>query len=497
LKELTRYKELIKEMKAYEYVMNVINWDSNTEAPRASHERRAEMMAFIGAELFKRSTAAEYVEVVGYLHQRIQKLDMPTRREIIRAKKALDKVTKIPQEEYIAYQTLLNLTQLVWEDALHNNDYSSFKTNLAQIIEFNKKFIQYYDKADHPYNVLLDDFEDGMNMEKYDAFFDVLKKELVPFVKQILETKKEFKNPFETKKFPVDRQELFSQHLLDTLQFDRNKGLLKKSVHPFTWNTSPSDVRLTTRYQDDLAFSSIFATIHELGHATYEQQVDPKWENTLLSGGTSMGIHESQSRLYENTFGRSRAFWSYELPKLRKLFPKQLKELSLDDMVLCANKVQASLIRVEADELTYPLHIMVRYDIERMLFSNEITVEELPQKWNQLMQEYLGVTPPNDSLGVLQDVHWSAGLIGYFPTYALGSAYAAQIYYTMKQELDIEAQLSRGKFKKINLWLKKKIHQYGGSKSPEQILLDVTNEPFNPMYYVQYLKEKYTELYLK
>lgn len=493
---LLRYRELVEEIKAYTYVSNIIGWDSETEAPRNAHGLRGKMMAHISKELFLRSTSKEYIECVETLYKRKSRLDALTKREITLAKKDLDKITKIPQEEFVAYQVLLSDTQLIWEDAKHNNDFASFQPNLAKIIEFQKKFITYYGTDKEAYDVLLDDFEEGMSMKEYDRFFETLKTDLVPFVKDLLAKVKNEPTPFTTENFDVKKQEEFSQYLLDVFAFDRDSGLLKKSVHPFTWNTSPKDVRLTTRYLPDMVFSSIFATIHELGHALYEQQIDDSLTLTGLAGGASMGIHESQSRMYENIFGRSEAFWARHLPKLKKTFPKQLKNVSLEQMVKAANQVEASLIRVEADELTYPLHIMVRYDLERMLFSNQLTVEELPQKWNDLIEAYLGIRPKNDSEGVLQDVHWSAGLFGYFPTYALGSAYAAQIYHTMKQELNVDDLLRKGKIKKINEWVKKKIHRYGKSKTAGELLLLVTKEPFNPQYYVDYLKEKYTKIFL-
>jgi len=491
------FHQLVKEQKAYEYVLNVIGWDSQTEAPRGSFERRAEMLSVIGSELFRRSTSQEYQDSVNGLYAQIATLNPAEAREIRRAKKALDKIVKIPEADFVGYQRLLNLTQIVWEDAKANNDYASFKENLKEIIAYNQKFVAYYGTNQPAYDVLLDEYEDGMSMVEYDRFFATLKKDLVPFVKKILAVKTNRIDPFSTELFPKDRQEKFSQYLLDVMKFDRDRGLLKKSVHPFTWNTSSSDVRLTTRYLENYVFSSIFSTIHELGHATYEQQVDPKWADTLLAGGTSMGIHESQSRMYENIFGRSAAFWTKHLPKLKRMFPLQLKGITVEDMVYSANKVEASFIRTEADELTYPLHIMLRYDLERMLLTNELSVDELPAKWNALMKAYLGITPKTDAEGVLQDVHWSAGLIGYFPTYALGTAYAAQFYRTMRNVLDIDGILRSGDMTLINQWLKENIHQYGGSKSPQQLLLDVTGEAFNPQYYVDYLKEKYTALYLK
>ncbi len=491
-----RFRELVMKQKAYAYVLNVTGWDSNTEAPRGAFARRAEMLGVISGELFTLQTSKEYKEVVYGLFKDLDALDDATKKEVTKAKKALDKIIKIPQAEFIEYNKLLNLSQRVWEDAKEDNDFNAFKDNLEKIIEFNKKFIKYYQVDDHPYNVLLDEYEDGMSMKEYDHFFAVLKTDLVPFVKEVLNSGKQLNDSFIYAFYPKEKQKEFAEYLIDVLAFNRDNGLMKESVHPFTWNTHSTDVRFTTRYLENFMFSSIFAAIHELGHATYEQQIDPKWDNTLLNGGTTMGLHESQSRFYENIIGRSLEFWEVHYPKLVEIFPKQLENVSLDDFYRGVNKVEASFIRVEADELTYSLHIMVRYEIERMLISGELSVNDLPRVWNEKMVEYLGVEPKNASEGVLQDVHWSAGLLGYFPTYALGSAYSAQFYYAMKKDLNLEEIIKNNEIKKINNWLRNKIHQYGGSKTPKELLLEVTGEEFNPKYYIQFLKEKYTKLYL-
>jgi len=496
LESLTKFRELTKKMKAYVYAMNLVGWDSQTEAPRGAFERRAEMMGVLSEELFKLQTGKETVEVVYDLYEHRDELDSLTKREIEKAKKSIDKVIKIPQADYVEYEKLLQLSQSVWQDAKANNDYAAFKDNLKLLIDYNRKFIQYYGLKEEPYNVLLDDFEEGFTMADYDRFFDVLKADLVPFVKEVLSAKKPENDAFVTAFFEKGKQQEFCDYLIDVLAFDRNRGLMKKSVHPFTWNTSPDDVRFTTRYLENYMFSSIFAAIHELGHGTYEQQISTMYDDTLLNGGTSMGIHESQSRFYENIIGRSHEFWEVHYPKLQSIFKDELKDVSLEDFYRGANRVEASLIRVEADELTYPLHIMLRYDIEKRLFANELQVDELPEVWNNLMESYLGIRPGNDSEGVLQDVHWSGGMFGYFPTYALGSAYAAQFYNTMKKELNIDELIRNNDIKTINLWLKTKIHQFGSSKTPKELLLEVTNEPFNPQYYVKYLKEKYSKIFL-
>lgn len=493
---IKKFRELVKKQKAYQYALTMVSWDSNTEAPRGAFERRAEMMGVISSELFKLSTGEEYQKVVNELFNIIDTLEDSLQREIKKAKKNLDKIVKVPEEEFVAYHKLIDLSQKIWEDAKEESNYNLFKGNLKSIIEFQKKFIEYYDIDDLPYNILLDEYEEGMTMDEYDLFFNTLRKDLVPFVQEVLKAKKTYKNDFTGDSFDVKKQEEFCQYITDEFAFDRSRGLMKTSVHPFTWNTHPGDVRFTTRYLKNMVLSSIFAAIHELGHATYEQQVDEKWNDTLLSGGTSMGIHESQSRFYENMIGRSRAFWETHLDKLKEVFPTELKGVSVEDAYRAANKVEASMIRVEADELTYPLHIMVRYELERLIFSNDIDIDDLPKLWNEKMEEYLNLTPQNDEEGILQDVHWSGGMFGYFPTYALGTAYSAQIYYTMKKELNIDEVIKNRDIQLINEWLKNKIHQYGSSKTPREIMLEVTKEEFNPKYYVRYLKEKYTDIYL-
>jgi carboxypeptidase Taq len=493
---LDQFKQILLKQKAYGYALNVVGWDSATEAPKGAFQRRAEMMGVLSGELFQLSTNEEYQTVVYGLFERLEELSDIDKKQIIKAKKDLDKATKIPQDEFVEYNKLIGLSQRLWEDAKENDDFELFRPNLEKIIEFNKKFVGYYEIDDHPYNVLLDDFEEGMSMVEYDKFFNTLKTDLVPFVKEVLNSGKELNDGFALESFNPEKQKVFCDYLIDVLDFDRDKGLMKESVHPFTWNTHPSDVRFTTRYLENLVFSSIFAAIHELGHATYEQQVDSKWNDTNLNGGSSMGLHESQSRFYENIIGRSLEFWEAHYPKMVEIFPEELKEVSLDDFYRATNRVEASLIRVEADELTYPLNIMLRYEIERMLMSNEVDVKDLPKLWNEKIMEYLGIEPKNDAEGVLQDVHWSAGLLGYFPTYALGSAYAAQFYYAMKKEIDVEQLVKDNKISEINAWLKEKIHQFGKSKTPKELLLDVTGEEFDAKYYVQFLKEKYGKLYL-
>ena len=282
---------------------------------------------------------------------------------------------------------------------------------------------------------------------------------------------------------------------MDVMNFDKTKGLMKESEHPFTSGFGTTDVRITNHYYEDLLTSSIFSVIHETGHGLYEQNCNPELDETLLGGGASMAMHESQSRFYENIIGRKYSFWETHYPVLQELFKDELKDTTLDDFYHNVNKVVCSLIRTEADELTYSLHIMIRYELEKGLISGTISVDELPQKWNEMYENYLGITPPNDSLGVLQDIHWAGGSFGYFPTYALGSAYAAQLYNAMKKEINVDEIIKSKNLKEINEWLKKHVHYYGKTLSSKEIIIKSTKEEFNPKYYIEYLKEKYMSIY--
>ncbi len=492
---ITIYKNIRQKIKAYQYVLNVVGWDSQTEAPKGAFLKRADMIGTISEDLYRLSTSKEYVKAVNKLFSVKEKLDDLMKREIIIVKKQLDKQVKIPEKDFVEYNKLVNLAQRNWEEAKEKSDWKLFKDFLAKLVDFNKSFIRYYDLDMKDYDVLLDDYEEGMTMEDYDRFFDTLKKELVPFVKKVLKEGKPLKKDISTEYFDPKKQKEYCEYLIDVLAFNKDKGLMKESVHPFTWNTHPGDVRFTTRYLENYVFSSIFAAIHELGHAIYEQQIDENLSDTFLSGGASMGIHESQSRFYENIIGRSKAFWQIHYDKFKELFPSQTKNISVEDFYRNINKVEASFIRVEADELTYPLHIMIRYDIEKMLFEGEIEVDDFPKVWDEKMEEYLGIKPNNDAEGVLQDVHWSAGLFGYFPTYALGTAYSVQFYEAMKKELDVDKLIKSKQILVINEWFKDKLHHFGKAKNPKELLEIVTNEPFNPQYYVNYLIEKYTKLH--
>ena len=344
------------------------------------------------------------------------------------------------------------------------------------------------------YDVLLNEYEKGMDSEKLDKFFKSLREEIVPLLKKVKESK--VKNDFEflSKKVDIETQRRFNRYLASYLGFDFDRGVLAESEHPFTMNIDKNDVRMTTKFIEDQPFSSIFSVIHESGHGIYEQQIGDDLQGTILASGGSMGIHESQSRFYENILGRSLAFWEGIYKNGIENFPA-LKEIDINELYRGVNKVEPSLIRTEADELTYSLHIMVRYEIEKGIINGELDIDKLPEIWNKKMEEYLGVVPETDSEGVLQDVHWAGGMIGYFPSYALGSVYAAQIYHKMKEDMDVDQLLRDGKMDRIKGWLRDRIHVYGKLRGTAELIKEITGEDLEPKYYIDYLKEKYSKIY--
>jgi carboxypeptidase Taq len=311
----------------------------------------------------------------------------------------------------------------------------------------------------------------------------------------VAESKKEPRPAPLTGAFPVDRQRALAPWLAGALGFDLARGGFGEVAHPYTMTVNRDDVRVTTRYDERAPLNAIYSTIHECGHGIYEQNMDPALDAYGLGEGASMSVHESQSRLYENFIGRSRAFCGLLLPKLQELFPQQMEGWDRDALYRAANAVAPSPIRILADELTYCLHIMVRYELEKGLIEGALSVDGLPAAWNAAYERYLGVTPRDDAEGVLQDVHWSGGTAGYFPSYALGTAYAAQIHRAMRRELDVDALVSRGDLAPMGAWLRARLHRYGQSLTPEQALQAATGEAFDPVCFAGYLEGKYTELY--
>jgi carboxypeptidase Taq len=485
----------LEELSNYNYASSIIYWDLETGAPKEGIRRASTVLGFYSGESHKILTDQEFNKNLDLLLENLDSLDEINKKIMIEIKKDIDNIKKIPLEEYKKYSELISKAQPIWADAREKNDFSLFLPYLEKIIKYKQKYAEYKGYKEHPYDALLDDYEPGMTVKSLDIFFASLKKQLVPIILKINEKKDFISDKIIKVDYDIEKQKEFSVFAAKYLGFDFDRGLLKESAHPFSMGLNKYDVRMTTRYTIDDMQSSLFGTLHETGHSLYEQNIGEEIWETILGTGNSMGIHESQSRLYENLVGRSLEFWEPIYPKLQEAFPDVLSNVSLEEYHRAINKVEPSLIRVEADELTYSLHIMLRYEIEKELIEGKIKPCDLPKIWNERMEKYLGITPPNDSDGVLQDVHWAAGLFGYFPSYALGSANASQIMNTMKNKLDVDTLLKEGKLEAIKEYLGENIHKYGKLKDPNEIMEISTGETPNSKYYVDYLIEKYSRLY--
>lgn len=478
---------------ALQTALILMEWDNETLAPERAGAYTSRMQGALSEAYQEIMTCEEVNRLIGQCEQ--EPLS-DTERAILReVKEERQQLSCIPPEEYRAYQELVSASTRIWMKARRDQDFDAFAPTLAKIIEYQKKFAGYRARAGQKlYDVMLETYEKGFTMEKLDAFFGKLREELVPLLKKVLHSREEIPDDFLIGAYPEEKQRELAVYLANYVGFDFEKGVLAVSAHPFTTNLHNHDVRITTHYSDHVD-SSVFSVIHEAGHGIYEMGVADELTQTILGQGASMGMHESQSRFFENIIGRNEAFWVPLYEKLQEFFPKELKGVSREAFVKAINKVTAGLIRTEADELTYSMHVLVRYELEKQLIEGDLDVRELPQLWADKYEEYLGVRPRNVSEGVLQDIHWSQGSFGYFPSYALGSAFAAQMYACMKKEMDFEKLLREGRIDVIREYLREHVHRFGKLKTSRELLKDMTGEDFDPQYYIDYLKEKYGKLY--
>ena len=491
--KLRALETLQKKLYAYNCASNSLYLDAVTVAPKNTAEGRGVALSILAGELQKLMTAPETLALVEELYARRETLDTLHRREVEELRRSCRQLTRIPAEEYMAYSELTNRANDVWHKAKEENDFASFCPILQELVEYNRKFAGYYDAEKAPYDALLNEYERGVDTQQLDVFFDTLRKGLVPLIRAIGE-KPQIDDSFLHLEYPVEQQKAFADYLMEVMGLDRGHCGLGETEHPFTLEFNNKDVRITTNYDLHNVASSMYSVLHEGGHALYELGIRDDLQYTCLTGGVSMGVHESQSRLYENLIGRSRAFIGAIYPKVQEFFPAQLGNVTAEQFYRAVNKVEPSLIRTESDELTYCLHVMVRYEIEKQLIAGTLTAKEVPAAWAELYKEYLGVEVPNDREGCLQDSHWSGGSFGYFPSYALGNAYGAQMLHNMEQEFDVYGGVAHGNLSAVTGWLREKVHQYGHLLEPAEVVRNACGT-FDAHYYLDYLTKKYTELY--
>ena len=481
-------------MAAYNHALGVLFHDGSTVAPSESWAGRGQTMGVMSRIIYDLETDPKVGAAMDYLWERKDQLTPVQCRQVEVLRKSFDKMRKVPKEEYVEYSVLMNDAQNVWENAKRKDDFASFAPYLEKIVAFERKFAGYYNPQMAPYDALLNEYEEGMSTAALDAFFAKLRETIVPLMEKIRHAEP-IDDSFLQGNFPVEIQKKLSDYLMEVLGLDRKFCAIAESEHPYTTNFNNKDVRITTHYHEQNLTYSMYSVVHEGGHALYELGAEDQYNFTVLSGGVSMGIHESQSRFYENIIGRSEPFIRCVFPKIQELFPQQLQGVTAEMFYRAVNKSQPSLIRTEADELSYCNHIMIRYEIEKQLIGGTLEVKDVPAQWNRLYREYLGIEVPNDREGCLQDSHWSGGMIGYFPSYALGSAYGPQLLKKMQEDLgDVYADVEKGDLSRVTGWLKEKIHRHASFIKPGELFESVCGT-FDAKYFTDYLTEKYTKLY--
>lgn len=491
---LTRFRALYGEVADLRRAAELIEWDERVCMPPGGAPVHGEMQATLRRLAHESFTRDEMGKAIDALARVSDPLSTEGRMAAV-ARHDFEKATRVPAAFVAEHAQVVSAAQHAWEQARAHDDFAAFAPHLSKVLDLKRRYVGFFPPAAHPYDVLLDDCEPGMKTSEVQALFAALRPRQVALIKAI------------AGRAPVDDRCLaggyteagmlaLAVEVAGGFGFDWSRGRQDKSVHPFATGIGADDVRITTRWVEDLPFGLLFGTMHETGHALYEQGVSRAYHRTPLEGGTSLGVHESQSRLWENVVGRSRPFWQHVYPRLQGHFPAQLSGVDLDTFYRAINRVQPSLIRVEADEATYNLHIMLRVELEIALIEGTASVAELPALWRSRMQEYLGVEPPTDALGVLQDVHWSAGLFGYFPTYTLGNVIASQLwdrFGVVNPERD--AQVGRGEFGPLLSWLRTELHQHGRRLEAQDLVEQATGRRIDPEPYLQYLEGKYGELY--
>ena len=490
---LAKLAELEKKLYAYQAADSALYLDGTTVAPKDTAEGRGVALGVLAGERHKLFSAPEVGELLDFLWEQRGELDRLRFREVEELRRSYAQLTRIPADEYMEYAMLTNEAGDVWHRAKEQDDFELFRPLLEKLVAFNIKFAGYYDPSKAPYDALLNEYERGVDTAYLDGFFATLRERIVPLIHAIGE-KEQPDDSFLRRHYPVEAQRRFSDYLMEVLGLDRAHCAIGETEHPYTLEFNNKDVRITTHYFENDVGNSMYSVIHEGGHAKYELGICDEVQYTSLAGGVSMGVHESQSRFYENLIGRSRPFIEAIFPKMKEFFPEQLADVTAEQFYRAVNKAQPSLIRTEADELTYCLHVMIRYEIEKQLIGGTLSVKDVPETWNRLYKEYLGLDVPDNRSGCLQDSHWSGGAFGYFPSYALGSAYGAQMLKNMEADIDVWGPVSRGDLSGVSEWLREKVHKFGGLLEPADVVKNACGV-FDPTVFAEYLEKKYSALY--
>ena len=486
----TLFKQRLRIQGAYRHALVVMNYDSMTAAPKNASAGFSSAYAALSGKAHELRTDEGYFELLESLSKHSDELDAITRREVEFELRETERMRRIPRDEYAAYRGVLGMAYAKWQEAKRKDDHAIFAPWLDEVIKASRRIAELAAPGGDAYDYWLDYNEEGASRRMLDGFFALLRSELVPLIAEVARRPKPNAD-FLRGHFPKEKQMEFSAELMRLMGIDSDRCTIAEVEHPYTTFISRDDVRITTHYYEERVTANMFSVIHEGGHALYELNVSPELAGSPLAHGASAGMHESQSRFYENIIGRSRAFSHLVLPLLKKHFPDEFAFVTAEELYRAVNRVEPTLKRTEADELTYCLHIMVRYELEKRMMDGSLSAAEVPAEWNRLYKEYLGLEVPNDREGCLQDMHWGSGLIGYFPTYALGSAYGAQIAAALRNRIDIDALVREGRIGEITSVLAEGIYGYGKTKTPSELIGGFCGRGFDPVYYIDYLKEKY------
>ena len=491
-----KLKDFLELKKQYDHVTTLLYWDMETGTPKLGQQAHVDALTYFSTRSFEMGTSDELEQMLQALSEpeEYEALDDTMKFIVTRMKRDMDKDKRIPKDLFEAFVRAQAEAGNAWRDAKNASDFSMFAPHLEKMIEMRKEITGYTDPGKEIYDALLDNYEEGMDTETIDHLFGDLKKELIPLVKQILAAKQPDDSKFKGH-YDVDAQKKVQNLLLDYIGFSKDAGSVGETEHPFTLNFNSKDVRVSNHYYEEEPLFAMFSAIHEGGHAIFEQNVNPAYDNTVAGSCCYMGVHESQSRFYENILGRNKNFWLPIYDKLGKLLP-QFKEITLDEFYHEINHVRNSMIRTEADEVTYCFHIILRYEMEKAIFRDHVPVAKLPELWNEKMKEYLDIVPANDAEGILQDMHWSDASFGYFPSYLLGSIYDGMYLEELEKELgSVDELLAAGKIGEITKWLNQKIHWYGSTRTPKEVIANVCGKEVSAEPLIRYFKEKYSKLY--
>jgi len=496
--KLAGLRELLGVVADLEAAGSVLGWDQQTYMPPGGTGGRAMQLATLQRLAHERFVSDEMGAALEAAKTEVVSLDPDSddARVVRKATRDFDKARKVPAEWVGEFARITALAHQAWEKARAGADFSQFQPHLERIVDLRRQYADFFAPYDHVYDPLLDDFEPGMKTAEVKMVFDELRPQQIELVQTIAERGTPVDDSVLYQPFDEQKQWDFGIEVTKTIGYDFDRGRQDKSVHPFTTGFGTGDVRITTRFDANFLNTALFSTIHEAGHAMYEQGMNPDFDRTPLATSASLGIHESQSRMWENLVGRSRPFWLAFYPRLQEIFPSQLGGIGVETFYRAINKVERSLIRTEADEATYNLHIMLRFELETALMEGTLAPADLPQAWNTKSQEFLGLTPPDDAKGVLQDIHWSMGYIGYFPTYTLGNLIASQLWPKIEEDIpDLRSKIEQGEFGDLLGWLRENVHKHGAKFEPMELLNRITGSGLTAQPYLRYLRDKFGEIY--